>query len=297
MKFTILSYEDSLLPLYNTISRSCRIQDSSDFPIPESKEGEEGFLFLCKENDTIYGALSAVTYDKQQYFFYPWCDSNVREQIADSLYNNFESYLTSSLKDQTFLLPLTASCYVHSCASHTGSLLLRHGYTCTAKEYLMQYSLHTASKIIGGDTPDSVLCMPSDQPQKLKKLYQDIFQTSKKEAAAYISSLMEDDGLQLYVLYETASLPRFQKAIGMFGLLTEGTSACLFSFGICPKKRRQGFATAALDAICTMLQKRFQSISVQVSGKNLPAMTLYQKYGFQVTDCVDLYEKNLNEPY
>lgn len=302
MNYTHLPYDPSLRSLYDTLAKSCREQEQGNFPIPETEEGETGILFLCKEKDTLLGALSAVTFDCSQYFFYPWCLPEYRQEVLPVLCRNFEACLL-----ELHTLPLQLSCYVNSSAESIAQILKEQGYVCTAGEYMMDFAFNQLSlQTSSADSTGSIQCTACNDKKTLQKLYQHIFNTGKKEAAAYIASITEEPDVKLFTLSGATSCNASPKDIlksriwqspkdllGMFGLLPQGDTVYLFGFGILPSYRRRGLGLAALQKICTMLKEQYNLIALQVSGSNLPAMELYRTFGFHVQEHVALYEKEL----
>lgn len=302
MNYTCLPYDPSLRPLYESLAKSCREQEDGDFPVPEVEEGETGVLFLCKKKDTVLGALSAVTYDCSQYYFYPWCLEEYRQEVGPALCRRFEEYLMEMQE-----LPLLLSAYVKGSAG-TAQMLQEQGYVCTTGEYMMCFEISQISvQNASAGSSDSIQCTVCRDQKTLQRLYQDIFSTGKREAEAYMTSIIEEPEVELFTISGTipCDSPRkgFLKGrnrqgkkglLGMFGLLPQGDTVYLFGFGILSSYRRQGLGLAALQEICVMLQNQYRQIAVQVSGSNLPAMELYRSFGFQVQEHVDLYEKELH---
>ncbi len=305
MQYTCLPYDPSLLPLYKSLAKTCSEQGQGEFPVPETEEGETGFLLLCKEGDELLGALSAVTFDSNQYFFYPWCLADYRQKVIPVLCQNLERHL-SEHQDTSLLL----SAYVKGANEDTACILRQQGFAPSAGEYLMDIHISQAlSENRASHSSASIQCAVCHDQKTLQKLYQDIFSAGKREAQAYIASVIDEPDITLYTISGAFPGPSAQKRIltlgnrqakegvmGMFALLPQGDTVYLFSFGILPPYRRQGMGLAALQAVCAMLSSQYRKIAVQVSGSNVPAMELYRNFGFQVQEHVDLYEKELRVP-
>ncbi len=294
MRFTFTPYSEALRPIYRQIQEADRKQSSSEFSIPETSEGETGYLALCKEKEQIIAAISAVTYDQKQYFLSFWRDPACAETHYRILYAFLEGRLRL-VAGQSVIL----SCY-HSSQCKEDlfvALLKRYRYTRTGEETVMEWN-RSAQKSSSAKN-SRILVKLCHDTSLLQKLYQSIFQTDKWNAAAYVDSVTKDSSLKMYVLYEIVPpvLPFKRscslKPVGMCGLHLEGKTACLFSFGILPENRRQGLALEALDQINLLLNTKYEKLLVQVSGTNEPAVSLYETYGFQQTEHVDLYEKHL----
>lgn len=298
MEWSCLEYEVSQRGLWEELASMCSKQEKGDFPIPEDEEGETGFLFLCKEKDVTLGALSAVTFDCSQYYFYPWCLPECRQKVAPVLCENLEARLLEEHK-----VPLQLSCYVNGFAESTIQMLKELGYVCTSEEFIMHLDFSQAPMKAASCSIQYSACMDKNT---LKKLYQDIFSTSKKEAAVYIDSITEDSSVTFFTLSGVAPWSFSKKGaegrrknlsqkkiLGLFGLIPHGRTVYLCSFGILPRYRRQGLGVAALQEICTTLKDQYSTVAVHVSGSNLPAMELYRTFGFHIQEHLSLYEKEL----
>lgn len=70
----------------------------------------------------------------------------------------------------------------------------------------------------------------------------------------------------------------------------QGENAYLYSLEIHPSLRGQGWGTRFLHSIISMLKEQgCGRLSLQVSGTNLPALGLYEKTGFRVTETLSYY--------
>ena len=74
-------------------------------------------------------------------------------------------------------------------------------------------------------------------------------------------------------------------------LAPQGESVYLYSLQVLPELRNRHLGTAFLSALLPRLAKKgFKSIKLQVSSENLPAMALYKKTGFYITQTLSFYE-------
>ena len=77
---------------------------------------------------------------------------------------------------------------------------------------------------------------------------------------------------------------------GLCRTLQEGASACFYDFEIDEKLRGKGLGRAALQLVLEYLQAAgTHKVFLHVSGDNLPAVRLYEKAGFAVTEAMDYY--------
>ena len=74
-------------------------------------------------------------------------------------------------------------------------------------------------------------------------------------------------------------------------LAPQGESVYLYSLQVLPELRNRHLGTAFISALLPRLaEKGFKSIKLQVSSENLPAMALYKKTGFYITQTLSFYE-------
>lgn len=77
---------------------------------------------------------------------------------------------------------------------------------------------------------------------------------------------------------------------GLCRTLQEGASACFYDFEIDEKLRGRGLGRAALSLVLEHLRAAgTRKVFLHVSGDNLPAVRLYEKAGFAVTEAMDYY--------
>ena len=71
----------------------------------------------------------------------------------------------------------------------------------------------------------------------------------------------------------------------------QGNSVYLYSLEVLPELRNKHLGTAFLSVLLPQLAKKgFKTIKLQVSSENLPAMALYKKTGFCITQTLSFYE-------
>ena len=74
-------------------------------------------------------------------------------------------------------------------------------------------------------------------------------------------------------------------------LSPQGQSVYLYSLEVLSELRNQHLGTAFLSVLLPQLAKKgFKTIKLQVSSENLPAMALYKKTGFRITQTLSFYE-------
>lgn len=79
-------------------------------------------------------------------------------------------------------------------------------------------------------------------------------------------------------------------AQGSCRLGIQDTSACLYEFEILKELRGKGHGTAFIRSLKQELYRRgIRLLRLQVSGDNLPALSLYKKTGFRITETLLYY--------
>ena len=84
------------------------------------------------------------------------------------------------------------------------------------------------------------------------------------------------------------------EAVGSCFLDTQEHGAYFYGFEISEPLRNQGLGTACLSLFLETYfahpnAKRFKKLFLQVSGLNQPAIALYKKAGFQITESLSYY--------
>lgn len=78
--------------------------------------------------------------------------------------------------------------------------------------------------------------------------------------------------------------------IGTCCLLPSEQTVYLYGFEIKESLRRQGYGREFLVGMLALLAKKeYSTVSLQVSGQNMAAMSLYEKTGFLITDTLSYY--------
>lgn len=81
-----------------------------------------------------------------------------------------------------------------------------------------------------------------------------------------------------------------REPVGICHVICENSTAYFYGFEIQPDQRRRGYGLAALSCLFSHLTSLgIQAVSLQVSGQNQPALSLYEKTGFQITETLSYY--------
>ena len=105
-------------------------------------------------------------------------------------------------------------------------------------------------------------------------------------AAAAFTALLSDPRLgRVWLIEQAAAAVGYVVVTFVFGMEYGGLTAFVDDFFVRPAYRNSGLGTAALAAArdaCAMLGVR--ALSVEVAGDNDPALAVYRRTGFAMTD-------------
>ncbi len=91
-------------------------------------------------------------------------------------------------------------------------------------------------------------------------------------------------------LYHFTALNAAGAPAGCFSLYIQGSSASLFHVEVPQPLRGQGWGTAIICALLdTLPSMNISRLVLQVSGSNAPAISLYKKTGFRITETLSYY--------
>lgn len=152
--------------------------------------------------------------------------------------------------------------------------LSRLGLESEYSEYMLRKSLH--AHICPDSGTDSLSVTETSASPLAVSLFSDIFQTDKTQCEAYLEEISSDSRIHTYFLSLNGN------HIGQTQLTFMDDMAYLSGFGILPEYRRQGFGGQFLHKLEALLaEQSITQLTLQVSSKNKPALSLYQKDGFQ----------------
>lgn len=167
------------------------------------------------------------------------------------------------------------------------SVLQELGAQLFQEEYMMEYDLTALQP------PQSSL-IQWDQalsPEMIHRL------SSMEEGEEYFCSMKDPASMShgkegqkeapSFCLSRSSSLQELPVACR---LMAQGGSVYLYSLYTLPRLRRQGLAyTFFLSLIPILSAAGFEKLRLQVSGSNEPAMKLYKKTGFHITETLSFY--------
>lgn len=89
-----------------------------------------------------------------------------------------------------------------------------------------------------------------------------------------------------------------ENVVGYAGAWNTGTDYSIISVAVDPKYRKKGIAIRLLNRLVQDAKKKeIYSVSLEVSEKNIPAISLYKKVGFITTNVRKSYYKNNTSAY
>lgn len=106
---------------------------------------------------------------------------------------------------------------------------------------------------------------------------------------SYTVSLKEAE-TYCFRFFDIASIASSDIPCGTCSLTFFGTHVCLSDFEITDSLRGQGIGKEALSLVISYAKKLgLSSLFLHVSGDNIPAVSLYKKTGFQITETLSYY--------
>ncbi len=77
---------------------------------------------------------------------------------------------------------------------------------------------------------------------------------------------------------------------GIIGLCRAGSTVCrIYSLAVDPAARGRGLASALVRSLARRVRGRCRTLSLEVRAGNGPALELYRRFGFRVTDALPRY--------
>ena len=156
-------------------------------------------------------------------------------------------------------------------------------------EHLMAY--HGAQNTISTDGRLSLHVVDQDDLEKLARLHMIIFSEYYKDLKALklrLSKILESRDMEMYM----AILGN--EAVGVCTVSVESDGTFIEGFGILPKYRGKGFGREFLNLILkNLLDKKVETIKLEVDDTNHNAFELYKKAGFEVETSFGYYRKRI----
>ncbi len=108
----------------------------------------------------------------------------------------------------------------------------------------------------------------------------------------YSINEMLQDGISKVYVYEKEDI------LAGFIIATDLTETCdILSLIVDPEYRNMGIATNLIDYLISELDEDLKLITLEVSTKNIPALKLYEKFGFEVVNTRKKYYANGDDAY
>ena len=103
---------------------------------------------------------------------------------------------------------------------------------------------------------------------------------------------MLEDGLSIILVYE-----KDDKIIGFISATDLGETCDILSLVVDPKYRNKMVASNLIDYLISELSEDLKLITLEVASKNIPAINLYEKFGFEVVNVRKNYYSDGDDAY
>ena len=103
---------------------------------------------------------------------------------------------------------------------------------------------------------------------------------------------MLEDGLSIILVYE-----KDDKIIGFISATDLGETCDILSLVVDPKYRNKMVASNLIDYLISELSEDLKLITLEVASKNIPAVNLYEKFGFEVVNVRRNYYSDGDDAY
>ena len=103
---------------------------------------------------------------------------------------------------------------------------------------------------------------------------------------------MLEDGLSIILVYE-----KDDKIIGFISATDLGETCDILSLVVDQKYRNKMVASNLIDYLISELSEDLKLITLEVASKNIPAINLYEKFGFEVVNVRRNYYPDGDDAY
>ncbi len=260
----------------------CQGHDSISLSLPT----EEGWVYyLLYDEDRLLSALCAFFNENSEWECCAFTLPQNRHQGCFTLL--FEELLKETGEDD-LLFSVEETC------QDTVSVLKAIGAAFWYQEHMMSLSI--------SDFSQSELTKANCDPESISILPRgsSLCPEDKFTLPPRGSSLCPEDKFTLLERHGFQDEPVHyiflagEKAVGSCYLDLREKKSYLYGFEIAEDMRNQGYGQTCLSLFLNTYFKRFgpgneKALFLQVSGQNLPAMALYKKAGFQITESLSNY--------
>lgn len=155
-------------------------------------------------------------------------------------------------------------------------------------EHFMRLTLDAAESFRGEPDKLHVHLAGREELPDLVHLSRRIFADSPEDALHYISKTLDLQAREQYAAMIGGEY------VGIGAVSLETGEASIFGLGILPEQRGKGLGAAMVRAlISNLLRRGIRHITLEVDSKNLPALNLYKKCGFEVVTTFDYHHKKV----
>lgn len=261
-------------------------------PAPADILDADGWWFSMEENGLLSGCMAVYQTDDDSFECVPFIQPDLRRKGI------FSSILAKACEEGQ--IPGNGTVYF-SCGNDNGlwkNVLHHIGAEHVWDEYMMERKLlMEVGKTITEETTDAVCCQifenASANEENIEESESEGSTTWRAVGSRRPLTQNAAQNLTTDLATDQSTVPSTDltaSEVTCF-LVPQGDSIYLYSLEVLPELRNKHLGTAFLSAILPQLaEKGFKTVKLQVSSKNLPAMSLYKKTEFHITQTLSFYE-------
>ncbi len=264
---------DDISELFNECREYDGLSASITLPSPDEKSEDELFI-LYYEKKKLISFLSLFSADECFVEIYGLTSPSHRKKGL------FSNMVYTAMNETSFLRGRDVL-YLSDGKSRDCLLAYNHlGFSQSYSEYIMTAQAPFSTNDAAGDK--KITLMPSDNKEKIAKLYHLIFEDSGITAESVLNNIDNNTDSFIFKIDNTD--------IGIMFLTKQNAGkAYLWNFGLLPEYRGRKLSHQMISALFEYAEGKFNSISLQVSSGNTAAFRLYRKSGFKITSQVSYF--------
>lgn len=264
---------DDISELFNECREYDGLSASITLPSPDEKSEDELFI-LYYEKKKLISFLSLFSADECFVEIYGLTSPSHRKKGL------FSNMVYTAMNETSFLRGRDVL-YLSDGKSRDCLLAYNHlGFSQSYSEYIMTAQAPFSTNDAAGDK--KITLVPSDNNEKIAKLYHLIFEDSGITAESVLNNIDNNTDSFIFKIDNTD--------IGIMFLTKQNAGkAYLWNFGLLPEYRGRKLSHQMISALFEYAEGKFNSISLQVSSGNTAAFRLYRKSGFKITSQVSYF--------
>lgn len=264
---------DDISELFNECREYDGLSASITLPSPDEKSEDELFI-LYYEKKKLISFLSLFSADECFVEIYGLTSPSHRKKGL------FSNMVYTAMNETSFLRGRDVL-YLSDGKSRDCLLAYNHlGFSQSYSEYIMTAQAPFSTNDAAGDK--KITLMPSDNKEKIAKLYHLIFEDSGITAESVLNNIDNNTDSFIFKIDNTD--------IGIMFLTKQNAGkAYLWNFGLLPEYRGRKLSHQMISDLFEYAEGKFNSISLQVSSGNTAAFRLYRKSGFKITSQVSYF--------